>query len=119
MKLRIRGNNIRLRLTKSEVDRFAAGHLIEEIVDLFPMPFAYSLNARETVKIEATFDGGSLAVVVPEHQVQEWASGDAVGMETDDDAEVRVLIEKDFSCVKPRKGEDESDMFTNPDSSAC
>ena len=119
MKLRIRGNSIRLRLTRGEVERVAAGETIEEIVDLFPKSFAYSLVVREAVKIEAVFDGGSLAVVVPEHQAAEWAKGDAVGMETDDGAEARIVIEKDWACVKPRAGEDESDMFEHPEASAA
>ena len=117
MKLRIRGNSIRLRLTRGEVERIAHGETIEEIVDLFPMPFAYSLVVREAVKIEAVFDGGSLAVTVPEHQAAEWAKGDAVGMESDG-SEVRILIEKDWACVKPRADEDESDMFDHPEASA-
>ena len=114
MKLRIRGNSIRLRVTKSEVERIARGVPVEETVDLHPVPFAYSLVARETVNIEAIFDGGSLSVVVPAHQAEEWAFGDAVAMETEDGAEVKILIEKDFACVKPRVGEDETDMFEHP-----
>ena len=56
---------------------------------------------------------------MPEHEAQEWASGDVVGMETEEDAEVRILIEKDFACVKPREGEDESDMIEHPTAAAC
>ena len=119
MKLRIRGNSIRMRLTRSEVERVGRGEPVEETVSLFPMPFKYSLTARETMKIEPIFDGGNLAVVVPAHEAEAWAKGDAVGMETEDGAEVKVLIEKDFACVKPRTGEDETDMFDHPDPSAC
>ena len=102
-----------------EVERVAAGKTVEEIVDLYPMPLTYSLVPREAVKIEAVFAGGSLAVIVPEHQAAKWAEGDAVGMESDDGAEVRILIEKDWACVKPRAEEDESDMFEHPEASAA
>ena len=119
MKLRIRGNSIRLRLSKGEVERIGRGLPVEETVDLYPMSFAYSLSPREAVRIEAIFDGGNLAVVVPEHQAEAWANGSSVGMETEDGAEVKILIEKDFACVKPRAGEDESDMFEHPDPAAC
>ena len=119
MKLRIRGNSIRLRLTKGEVERIGRGAPVEELVDLFPMPFKYSLSPREAIRIEAIFEGGNLAVIVPEHEAAEWASGDAVGMETEDGSEVKILIEKDFACVKPRAGEDETDMFDHPDPAAC
>ena len=117
MKLRIRGNSIRLRLTRGEVERIAHGETIEEIVDLFPMPFAYSLVPREAVKIEAVFDGGSLSVTVPEHQAANWAKGEEVGME-EVSGGVRLLIEKDWACVKPRADEDESDMYEHPEASA-
>ena len=67
----------------------------------------------------AVFDGGSLAVTVPEHQAAAWANGDAVGME-EVSGGVRLLIEKDWACVAPRADEDESDMFENPEAStAC
>ena len=101
------------------MDRVASGAPVEEYVDLHPMRFAYSLTARETVKIEAIFDGGNLAIVVPAHLAEEWASGDEVGIETEDGAEVKILIEKDFACVKPRSDEDEADMFEHPDPAAC
>ena len=119
MKLRIRGNSIRLRLTGREVDSIGRGEPVEETVDLSPMPFKYSLTAREAVKVEAIFDGGNLAVIVPEHEAEAWAKGDAVGIETEDGAEVRIVIEKDFACVKPRAGEDETDMFDHPNPDAC
>ena len=39
----------------------------------------------------------------------------------DDGAKLAILVEKDFACLAPREGEDESDMFPHPDagSSAC
>jgi hypothetical protein len=30
------------------------------------------------------------------------------------DAELRIVIEKDFACLTVREGEDESDNFPNP-----
>jgi hypothetical protein len=33
----------------------------------------------------------------------------------DDGAKLTILVEKDFACLTPREGEDESDMFPNPD----
>lgn len=118
MKLRIRGNSIRLRLTKSEVERIAAGETVEEIIDLAPATFVYSMLVGDTSKIETSFDGGRLSVRVPAPEAKAWATSDAVGMESAD-GPVKILIEKDFACVKPREGEDESDMFLHPDAAAC
>jgi hypothetical protein len=30
------------------------------------------------------------------------------------DAELRIVVEKDFACLTAREGEDESDNFPNP-----
>ena len=117
MKLRIRGNSIRLRLTKGEVERFANGEPVEETIDLTPVKFVYELCVGEVESITASFDGGRMTVSVPELEAREWASTETVGMEAGD--RVRVLIEKDFACVKPRAGEDESDMFDHPTATAC
>jgi hypothetical protein len=33
---------------------------------------------------------------------------------TASDAELRIVVEKDFACLTAREGEDESDNFANP-----
>lgn len=118
MKLRIRGNSIRLRLTRGETERVAAGETVEETVDLAPAKFIYSMLVGDTAKIETSFAGGRLSVLVPATDARAWANSDAVGMESAD-GPVKILIEKDFACVKPRSGEDESDMFDHPNPAAC
>ena len=118
MKLRIRGNSIRLRLTRGEVERVAAGETIEETVDLAPAKLVYSMLLGDTAKIETSFAGGRLSVLVPAADAKEWAASDTVGIESAD-GPVSILIEKDFACVKPRAGEDESDMFEHPNPAAC
>ena len=117
MKLRIRGNSIRLRLTKGEVERFANGEPVEEIIDLAPTKFVYELCIGKAETISASFDGRRMTVSVPELEAREWASTETVGMEAG--GGVKILIEKDFACVKPRAGEDESDMFDHPTATVC
>ena len=47
-----------------------------------------------------------------------WALTEQVSMEgeqfLDDGGKLTILVEKDFTCLAPREGEDESDMFPNP-----
>ena len=113
MKLRIRGNSIRLRLTKGEVARLAAGDPVSETVELSPTKLVYELFPdRESTPARATFDAGRLRVSVPAERLKLWALSDAVGIE--EESGPRILIEKDFACAKPRAGEDDSDMFDNP-----
>ena len=121
MKLRIRGNSIRLRLTRAEVGKLAAGETVSESIDLMPIKLTYELcTAVEASQINATFAAGCLTVSIPERQAREWAMTGAIGLEALA-GKISILVEKDFACVNPRFGEDESDMFEHPDAAgkAC
>jgi hypothetical protein len=120
MKLRIRDNSIRLRLTQTEVDTMANHGLVKARV---AVPGGSGLDyvlesSPRTEKVTATYSDGALTVLVPEHEVQQWVSTDQVSIAADeqlDDGDVlKILVEKDYACLAPREGEDESDMFPHP-----
>ena len=118
MKLRIRGNSIRLRLTKSEVDRFQSTGEVTESVNFGPSIMRYSLRTSDGDALAADFRDGELSVLVPKDTATSWADSDNVGIEGDqpigDGQDLRILIEKDFECLAERSGEDDSDAFPNP-----
>ncbi|MFN6962924.1 MAG: DUF7009 family protein [Pyrinomonadaceae bacterium] len=119
MKLRIRGNSIRLRLSQGEVERFAADGVVEDSTQFGESSLRYALEASDAAgEIFAGFTNGRICVTVPRKTALEWAAGDAVGIGSND-AVPRVLVEKDFVCLSPRQGEDESDMFPNPAGKSC
>ena len=120
MKLRIRDNSIRLRLTQAEVDTVSSEGRVSGRVS-FPggAGLDYVLESSASAeKPTAQFIEGALAVLLPEPDVKEWASSEQVSIaaeETLDDGELlKILVEKDFACLAPREGEDESDMFPHP-----
>ena len=120
MKLRIRDNSIRLRLTRGEVDSLRADGLVTARTE-FPTghEFGYELQSSPaSVQPDASFSDHVITVRVPEAMALAWASTEQVSMEGDqflDDGEkLTILVEKDFTCLAPREGEDESDMFLNP-----
>ena len=117
MKLRIRGNSVRLRLTRSEVERLAAEGRLTETVDL-GRKFAYEIVADDVDDVSAAFDGATIRVTLPRSKAMEWAGTERVGIEAFT-AGVRVAVEKDFACLTPRREEDESDMFDHPALKAC
>ncbi|CAN5436057.1 hypothetical protein BH10ACI1_BH10ACI1_33610 [soil metagenome] len=111
MKLRIRGNSIRFRLTRSEVESFATQAMIEEVVGLSPQNFSYALEKVSAQNLSVTFENGKISVFVPIIIANQWTNGEQVSMEGNDGG-LRILIEKDFACLNPRK--DELDNFPHP-----
>ncbi|HEY1960731.1 MAG TPA: hypothetical protein VGH28_34200 [Polyangiaceae bacterium] len=113
MKLRIRGNSIRLRLGQTEVATLREGGVIEESVAFAGGALVYAIERRDVPAIAASFDGKRIAVAVPNPIALDFCDGDRVGFEGASGA-VRVLVEKDWQCLAPR-GEDESDAYPHPE----
>ena len=121
MKLRILDNSIRLRLTQAEVDSLSSDGLIGSAV-LFAggSRLGYCLESSPAcVDPVAHFESSELKVRLPESAVQHWATSDEVSIEAeqglDEGGYLKILVEKDFACLAPRAGEDESDMFPHPE----
>ncbi len=71
MKLRIRGNSMRLRLKRGEVDQLATGTSIVEETHFPGAVLTYRLDVSENSGISASFDNGSLVVSLPKSKVLE------------------------------------------------
>ena len=111
MKLRIKGDTIRLRLTRSEVDAVASGKAVVERTSL-SQPFSYALETSgETMG--AAFADGRMTVNVPHAVAARWASTEEVSLRGREGG-VEILVEKDFACLIPREGEEDPDAFPNP-----
>lgn len=121
MKLRLRGNSLRLRLTRNEVCRLAEVGLVEEAVVFGGSTesiLVYRVRSGESD--DATHNAGRIEVVVHSAAVTEWANGTSEGIYFETGAGLRVAVEKDFRCLAPRDGEDDSDAFEHPGGpSAC
>ena len=120
MKLRLRDNSVRLRLTRGEVDAVKRDGLISARTDFPGGPgLCYQLESSPAaVSPETLFSGNVLTVRVPETDVLAWASTDQVSIagaqRLAGGDELTILVEKDFACLAPREGEDESDMYPHP-----
>ncbi len=115
MKLRIRENSIRLRLTQSEVAEFAENGFVENKTEFGgDVNFGYAISANDqTDSLNAEFANGKIQVVVPKALADQWANSEDVGIEGTFEA-LSIIIEKDFACLNVRDGEDESDAFPHP-----
>ncbi len=122
MKLRIKGNSIRLRLSQTEVATFSQKGIVEEKIafgQLTKDAMVYSLKKSESNTSFATYSSEGIMVFVPNKEAENWVNTDQVGIEGSYDLGngdvLKILVEKDFQCLKVRPGEDESDNFPNPD----
>lgn len=114
MKIRIKGDTVRLRLSQGEVDAIGKFQTVSEHTNFADNVFTYSLVvSQEIQQISASFNHNKMEVLIPQSMASLWSSTDQVGIESVKDSIPSVLIEKDFQCLTER-GEDESDLFTNP-----
>jgi hypothetical protein len=119
MKLRLRDNSIRFRITKSELAHLVKEGFVEAHTDLGP-----SLADRLTYRIlaagdrpRARMDHHTITLEVPKAILKPWAESEAISLALDHQwttGKTCVLVEKDLPCTNPREGEDEDDKFAPP-----
>ena len=116
MKLRIKGNTIRLRLTQSEVDTLSNG-IVEDRTQ-FPGGNALVYKIQSAEQFDVDFNNGTVLISLPTKHVQDWASSDKIeianSIELENNERLEISIEKDFKCLTERPKEDELDMYPNP-----
>lgn len=118
MKVRIKGNAIRFRLTKSEVATFCKVGYCEETIDFGANSLTYSLEAREGITdLEASYTEDRITVYMSMEAKQNWFESARVGYSTtaamDTEKQLSILVEKDFVCMDEAI-EDQSDNYPNP-----
>ena len=119
MKLRIRGNSIRLRLGRSEVRRLAEERVVYEETDFGGgQRLGYALHADDVPAAVASFDDGVVRVRIPHEAARQLVESDQVGVEASqplhDGAELTIVVEKDFECMDAPAAEPQDDAFPNP-----
>ncbi|WP_149275593.1 DUF7009 family protein [Pareuzebyella sediminis] len=118
MKIRIKGNAIRIRITKSEVADFCKNGYLEEKTFFNTGVFKYAIRQERNAScFEAIFEDNTISFILPKEMVESWEVNEVVGFENivvlSDGKELSLLLEKDFTCLEPRK-EDQTDNYPNP-----
>ena len=117
MKVRIKGNSVRYRLGKSEVDKFGQTSMLTESTETLGETFSYHLVKANVPHLEVRFAQQTLSFYVPESIASEWVQTDRIGFEhrmlLPNGKEVFLLLEKDFVCLD-NTFEDQSDNYPNP-----
>lgn len=122
MKLRTRGNSIRMRLMQSEVKTLEQTAQVKDSVD-FPGGEKLVYKLRISDRYDARLEDNSLTISIPEPDAFRWIQTEEVGLEKSLDLpsgnRLNLLIEKDFNCLVDRPNEDETDTFPNPSHEVC
>lgn len=118
MKIRIKGNTVRYRLSKTEVKELANNGMLEEKTEFINGTLMYAIKQTENVELSADFIENTITLYVPKTALQNWAATDEVGLESNmilnDSDTLYLLLEKDFKCTDADVNEDQSDYFENP-----
>lgn len=117
MKLRLRGNSLRIRLRQPEVAQLGDGLVVEDTTALGPTPAARltcRLVPSAVEAIASDFSDGVLTVSIPATEAAAWFQGEEVGLYAQTDWGLAIAIEKDFRCLETRPDEDDSDAFARP-----
>jgi hypothetical protein len=120
MKLRIKGDSIRLRLTKTEVEEFGTKGNVKESVHFGPhsdQHFHYELLTRAGIEhLSVHYQNHVIQVMVPPSMAEAWVQTDQVGFEqtlNQGGNSIHLLVEKDFQCLH-RDDAEEPDNYAHP-----
>jgi hypothetical protein len=112
MKIRIKGNALRYRLTRSEVAAFAQEGVVKEKITIGEESLVYILQRTSESELRATLHTNLITLLVPEKIADDWTATDLVGFDATDGS-LHLLVEKDFTCLE-NVAEDQSDNYPNP-----
>ena len=118
MKIRIKGNTLRLRLTKSEIEKLGHTGKVAESTNFNINTLHYELILNENLtEIEAHFKDNTISIQLPKTCVDLLCHTDTVGcdnnMQLHHGETLYILVEKDFKCID-RTDEDQSDNYEHP-----
>ena len=118
MKIRIKGNSLRYRLTKTEVDHFISNGYVEEKINFGNNVLYYSLKKTHADQLSASFNDNNITLYFPSSFINKWTDDNQIGFEYNmeikgSEKTLYLLVEKDFTCLD-KTNEDQSDNYPNP-----
>lgn len=118
MKIRIQGNSVRIRLSRTEVNKLNEEGYIEESTFFGNSFLKYAVKqSNEDEELRSTYADNIITMHVPQIFLEDWPINDIVGfnsnMPVSTTETLYLLLEKDFKCID-KTTEDQSDNFENP-----
>lgn len=118
MKVRLKGDSIRLRLTQSEVKQLSERTAVHETVHLTPVNnLSFSLETWHLNVPSIKPSQYHIRISLPAAQVTSWCNDVAnlslsFRLDNGQSNGLALLIEKDLACLTPRP--EETDQFPHP-----
>lgn len=121
MKLRIKDDSIRLRLSQTEVRLLKENGNVSTLCNISPVnALLYGIKSAGSSQWSVIYKDGKVIVSVPEDVLQHFYQENNISidqrLENGRQQGLYLLIEKDFQCLTDRPHEDESELFPNPNS---
>jgi hypothetical protein len=118
MKIRIKGNSLRYRLSKSDIDILSQEGYHEEHTSFGPAVLTYALQRKEDIsELAASYEDHKITTFIPASFLQGWDTNNVIGTEArmpiGNNETMYLLVEKDFKCLDDTT-EDQSDNYDNP-----
>ncbi|MBB6144451.1 hypothetical protein HNQ77_002403 [Silvibacterium bohemicum] len=121
MKLRIKGNSVRLRLLRSEVNTLIETGRLEEKIHFGSAEDAFLIYRLEheagLANVEVRHEQSEVTIILPTQQTVAWAETNQIGIYSAVDlgghGTLDVIVEKDFACLDLSDA-DNHDTFPNP-----
>lgn len=117
MKIRIRGNTVRFRLTKSEVETLCTTGTVKDRTQFSSSDFIYIVKSSNTNDLKIDFVQNGITLFISSKLLQDWHKDERIGfyhsLRTVAGNMLDLALEKDFICLDTRD-EDQSDNYPNP-----
>jgi hypothetical protein len=112
MKIRIKGNSLRYRLTKSDISGLVKDGYLQEHTNFLNAVLTYALKISDDAVLSSRYSNHTITLFMPEEMLNILANTDKIGF-TATDGILQLLVEKDFTCLD-NVDEDQSDNYPNP-----
>jgi hypothetical protein len=120
MKLRLKGNSVRVRLDRWDIEGLIDRERVVDGVRFGPgvaLSYAVEVGLAPRDRQKASYADGHLKISIDREDAEEWLASDRVGFDHEqvvDGGVVRVLLEKDFACIDRPRGEEADDVYAFP-----
>ena len=118
MKIRIKGNAVRLRLSKTDLRVLEENKTVTERTSFGATQLVYELKpVGDCETLSANFENNTITIVIPASFSSVWNANEIVSIDSQQDIgnneTLYILVEKDFQCLD-KTIEDQTDYFINP-----